>query len=94
MSWPERSVNAMNAIFTSIRRVGFRRGPKRLLGGIAGGIAERFGINVWLTRLLVLILFLLPVVGVGLYVIVWILTPWQDDSIPLERLLTGRPDAR
>lgn len=82
----------MDAIFNSIRRIGFRRGPQRLLGGIAGGIAARLAMNVWLVRLLILILFLLPVVGAGLYVVVWILTPWQDDSIPLERLLTGRPD--
>lgn len=84
----------MNALFNSIRRIKYRRGPQRLLGGIAGGLAEKLGVNVWLVRLLVLILFLLPVVGVGLYVIVWVLTPWQDESIPLERVLTNRPGAR
>jgi phage shock protein PspC (stress-responsive transcriptional regulator) len=45
--------------------------------------------NVWLVRLLVLISFLLPFVGVLLYLVVWFLTPWQDGSIPLERLLGG-----
>ncbi|WP_150460393.1 PspC domain-containing protein [Nesterenkonia ebinurensis] len=79
----------MNSFFDAIRRIGFRRGPQRLLGGIAGGIAEGLGINVWLARLLVLLSFLLPVVGVGLYVLVWILTPWQDGSIPLERALSS-----
>jgi phage shock protein PspC (stress-responsive transcriptional regulator) len=79
----------MSALFDAIRRGGFRRGPKRMLGGIAGGIASRFGMNVWLVRLLVLISFLLPFIGVLLYLVVWFLTPWQDGSIPLERLLGG-----
>lgn len=90
----QRSVITMNAIFNSIRRIKFRRGPQRLAGGIAGGLAELLGANVWLVRLLVLISFLLPVIGVLFYIIVWVLTPWQDESIPLERVLTNRPDAR
>lgn len=81
----------MNAFFNAIRRTGFRRGPQRVLGGIAGGIARGLRINVWLTRLLVLLSFLLPVVGVALYLIVWILTPWQDGSIPLENSINKRP---
>lgn len=80
----------MNAFFSSIRNLGFRRGPQRLAGGISGGLSAATGLNVWLVRLLVLLAFLLPVVGIGLYVVVWILTPWQDGSIPLEQLFGGR----
>lgn len=80
----------MNRIFDSIRRIGFRRGPDRLLGGIAGGLAEVTGLNVWLVRLIVLISFLLPVLGVGAYAVVWALTPWQDGRIPVEQLFGGR----
>ena len=66
-----------------------------MLGGIAGGIASRFGINVWLIRLLVLVSILLPVRGWILYIVVWIVTPWRDNSIPLERMLEGkRPPKR
>jgi len=65
-----------------------------MFGGIAGGIASRFGMNVWLVRLLVLISFLLPFVGVLLYLVFWFLTPWQDGSIPLERLFGNRPESR
>jgi phage shock protein C len=61
-----------------------------VVGGIAGGIAAATGLNVWLVRLLVLLSFALPVVGIGLYLVVWAVTPWRDDSIPLERLLAGR----
>ena len=65
-----------------------------MLGGIAGGIASRFGINVWLIRLVVLISFLLPVLGWILYAIVWLVTPWRDNSIPLERMLNQNRGTR
>lgn len=80
----------MAQIFDSIRGLGYRRGPRRLLGGVAGGLAEKLGLDVWLTRLLVLLSFLLPVLGVGAYLMVWLLTPWQDGRIPLERLIGHR----
>jgi phage shock protein C len=80
----------MNSLFDSIRKIGFRRGPDRIVGGIAGGLAEVTGINVWLMRLLVLASFLLPVIGLGAYAVVWILTPWQDGSIPLQQVFGGR----
>ncbi len=84
----------MNFIFDTIRGMRFRRGPKRILGGIAGGISSLFHIDVWLVRLLILVSFLLPFVGWVLYVIVWMITPWRDNSIPLERLLGGNHGPR
>ncbi len=83
----DRSVGAMRSFFDGIRRVNFRRGPERLAGGICGGLAHAANTSVTLVRILVLISFLLPFVGVGAYVVVWILTPWQNGSIPLERFL-------
>lgn len=78
----------MKAVFDSVRSIGFRRGPQRLVGGIGGGIARQTGLDVWLVRLIILVSFLLPVLGVGAYLVVWALTPWEDGRIPLERLLT------
>jgi phage shock protein PspC (stress-responsive transcriptional regulator) len=40
-------------------------------------------------RFLLLLSFLLPFVGIGLYLVVWILTPWQDGRIPLERMFSS-----
>jgi phage shock protein PspC (stress-responsive transcriptional regulator) len=77
----------MASFFDSIRQSGFRRGPDRVLGGICGGIAAKTGINVWLVRIVTLLLFLLPVVGWGLYAVIWLLTPNQRGSIPVERWL-------
>ena len=31
----------------------------------------------------------LPVLGVVAYLVAWLLLPWQDGSIPLQRLLGG-----
>ena len=78
------------SIFDGIRKTGFLRGPQRILGGISGGIARSVGWNVWLVRLIVLLSFLLPVLGIAAYVIAWAVTPWQDGSIPLARWLGRR----
>lgn len=80
----------MNTFFATLRGFRFRRGPRRLAGGIAGGLADLTGLDVWLMRVLVLASFLLPVLGVGAYLVVWVLTPWQDGTIPLERVLNRR----
>lgn len=89
-----RTVGDMGKFFDSIRSTGLRRGPRRLVAGIAGGVAEKLRINVWVARLLILVSFLLPVLGIGAYLVVWVLTPWQDGRIPLERLFGGRRDLR
>ncbi|WP_022918726.1 PspC domain-containing protein [Ruania albidiflava] len=77
----------MRSFFDGIRRVNYRRGPERLAGGICAGLAHAANTSVGLVRILVLISFLLPFVGLGAYLVVWLLTPWQDGSIPLERFL-------
>jgi phage shock protein C len=77
----------MSSFFDSIRRVSFQRGPQRLVGGICGGIAARTGISVTIVRILMLLAFLLPFFGVAAYLVGWLLLPWQDGSIPLERFL-------
>ena len=79
-------------IFQSIRDRGFRRGPRRVAAGISAGLAEMLGLNVWLVRVLVLVSFLLPGIGVGAYALVWAVTPWQDGTIPVERALGGQRD--
>lgn len=79
----------MRSFFDTIRNTGFRRGPERMLGGVAAGLAHHLGANLAFVRLLVLLAFLLPGIGLGLYLVVWALLPWQDGTIPLERLLSS-----
>ncbi|PFG19404.1 PspC domain-containing protein [Serinibacter salmoneus] len=79
----------MDNVFNALRSLGLTRGPDRLLGGVCAGIAVKTGVDVWLVRALVLLLMLLPVLSWVVYAIVWILLPWQDGSIPLQRWLGG-----
>ena len=57
-----------------MRRGLYRSRRHRIVAGVAGGMAERFGLPVWLVRLLWL---LLPggIPGVVPYVICWLLIP-------------------
>ncbi|MGO2658336.1 PspC domain-containing protein [Mycetocola reblochoni] len=77
-----------NSFFDTLRRSPIRRGPERVVGGICGGIANRFDWNPWVVRLLTLVAFLLPVIGVGLYIVLWLFLPRWDGSIIVERLLS------
>ncbi|MFV0426708.1 MAG: PspC domain-containing protein [Beutenbergiaceae bacterium] len=80
----------MGSFFDAIRKLGFTRGPERIIGGICGGIADKSGIPVLVVRIGMLLAFLLPFFGIGAYVLGWLLLPWQDGSIALERILHGR----
>ena len=54
----------------------YRPRHDRVLGGVASGLAYRFGLPVWLVRLAWLILFLpggLP--GLVPYLILWVVMP-------------------
>ncbi len=53
----------------------------RIIGGVAGGLAERFGAPVWLVRL-IWILLLLPggLPGVVPYVLLWIIVPLEPEE--------------
>lgn len=88
-----RPTTARRTVFTPffdlVRAVPFRRTRPRLLGGVAAGIAAGTGANVWLVRLGLLVASLLPVIGVGAYVLAWVLLPWEDHTIPAERLLSS-----
>nr|PZN64287.1 MAG: PspC family transcriptional regulator [Sphaerobacter thermophilus] len=59
----------------------YRSREHRLVAGVAGGLAERFGVPVWLMRVLWLLLLLpggLP--GLVPYIILWILIPEEPES--------------
>lgn len=58
----------------------YRSRDHRIIAGVAGGLAERFGVPVWLMRLLWILLFIpggIP--GVVPYVILWILIPQEPE---------------
>lgn len=56
----------------------YRPRNNRMIAGVAAGLAERYGLPVWLVRLVWLLLFLpggLP--GIIPYLILWVLMPQE-----------------
>ncbi len=77
----------METVYRTLRAIPFRRGPRRWVGGICAGLAERFGWDANLVRLITLVSFLLPVLGIGAYLVLWLIVPWVDNSLPLQRIV-------
>ncbi|WP_165569228.1 PspC domain-containing protein [Schaalia suimastitidis] len=84
---------ASQGFFASIRDSGLYRSHSRVVGGVCGGLGERFGWDPTLVRgiTIVLAFFFVPLVLV--YGVVWALLPEQSDGrIHLQELLQGRFD--
>lgn len=67
----------MTSFSDSMTRQGLTR-PRdgRLLGGVCAGLARRFGLDPWLTRLLfVVVLLAVPGSQILVYPLLWILMP-------------------
>lgn len=77
-----------NSFFAWIRQLGISRTPQRWIGGVAGGIAQRTGLDPTLVRGLVILLSLFGV-GVVLYGVAWALLPEPDGRIHLEEATRG-----
>ena len=72
-------------------RPGLVRDPQRgYTGGLCQAVAQRYGIDPMLVRVLAIVLALSSGLGVGLYVTVWSLTPAVNQrDAPLDRILPG-----
>lgn len=75
----------MNAFSDSMTRQGLTRPREgRMLGGVCAGLARRFGLDPWLTRLLfVLVLLVIPGSQLLIYPLLWILMPGEKPGYPL-----------
>jgi phage shock protein C len=62
----------------------------RVIAGVAGGIAQRFGINSTLVRLAWVLAVLFGGFGVLVYLILWIALPKGPAGIPAVRLAEER----
>ncbi|WP_433382220.1 PspC domain-containing protein [Actinoplanes sp. CA-142083] len=72
----------MNSVHDSMTRQGLVRPQEgRFLGGVCAGLARRFGLDPWLTRLLfVLVLLAIPGSQILVYPILWILMPAEKPA--------------
>lgn len=61
-----------------IRRV-YRSKKNKMLAGVCGGIAEYFGIDPVLVRLLFVLLLFMGFVGIIVYLVAWLLMPVNQD---------------
>jgi phage shock protein PspC (stress-responsive transcriptional regulator) len=77
-----------DGFFGAVRRIGITRGEDRWIGGVASGVADRFGFDPLLVRgvfgLAVLMGF-----GLVLYGVAWALLPEPDGRIHLEQAIHG-----
>ncbi|MGW9403272.1 PspC domain-containing protein [Arthrobacter sp. NPDC055585] len=77
-----------NSFFAWLRQLGIRRSADRWIGGVAGGIAQRTGLDPVLVRGIVIVLSIFGV-GVVLYGVAWALLPEPDGRIHLEEAVHG-----
>ncbi|MGO1321069.1 MAG: PspC domain-containing protein [Galactobacter sp.] len=84
----------LNGFFNLLRRQSLRRGPRRILGGVCHGISRSVGCDPGLVRLIAMVALLLPFVSWVAYALAWLLIPYRDGSIVLERLVDGAAERR
>ena len=85
--------NAPNSFFAAVRRLGITRSDDRWIGGVSGGLGDRFGIDPLLVRGIFFATLLLGGLGIVAYGIAWALLPERSDGrIHLEEMILGRFD--
>lgn len=76
--------------FDWIRSQGLNRGRDRWIGGVASGVAHRFGIDPLIVRGIFIILTLFAGIGILLYGVAWALLPEPDGRIHAQEAGAGR----
>jgi phage shock protein C len=62
----------------------------RVIAGVAGGVAERFGLNPTLVRIAWVVSILFGGFGILLYVVLWIVLPAGPARVPAIRIAEER----
>lgn len=75
-----------------LRSLGITRSSDRWIGGVAGGIADRYGLDPLLVRGLFVVAAMLGGVGFIAYALGWAFLPEPDGRIHAEELAHGRFD--
>ncbi len=53
----------------------YRSNSNRMIGGVCGGLADFFGMDVTIVRLIFTLMFFLAGHGLLVYLILWVVTP-------------------
>ena len=83
-STPDNS--ALDRFFATLRRSPLVRSQDRVIAGVCGGIAQRFGISVAVVRVVAVIAALLAP-AIVLYLLAWLMLPDSQGGIRLEKAL-------
>jgi phage shock protein C len=70
----------------------YRSSKDKMLGGVAGGLAEYFDIDPTLVRVIFIITLFLGGTGVIAYIILWILVPEEPITFPGQTSTEINPD--
>lgn len=70
----------MNDVRSFFARRGLVRATdRRVLGGVCAGVGRRFGLTPWVSRLLFMLLILVPGSQLVVYPVLWVLMPGERD---------------
>ena len=70
----------MNDVRSFFARRGLvRPSDRRVLGGVCAGVGRRFGLTPWVSRLLFMLLLLVPGSQPIIYPVLWVLMPDERD---------------
>ena len=67
-----------------------RRGDDRVLGGVASGLADYFNVDPLLVRIGFVGLMVFNGLGLGLYLLAWLLVPTDTDNQSVVQRIIGR----
>lgn len=85
--------NSSDRFFQSLRQSGIVRTQDRWIGGVAGGVARRFGLDPLLVRGLLAVSLLIAGVGLVLYALAWAFLPEEiDGRIHFQEMVRGNFD--
>lgn len=84
--------HAMDGFWSWCRSLGVTRSSDRWIGGVAGGLAQRFGVDPLLVRGILVASVVLGGIGILAYAAAWALLPEPDGRIHAEQLLRGNFD--
>jgi phage shock protein PspC (stress-responsive transcriptional regulator) len=79
-----------HGFFRWIRELGLRRGEDHWVGGVASGVATRFGIAPILVRGIFVALCFVAGLGLLVYGVGWALLPGADGKIHVQEAIAGR----
>ncbi|MBE7699434.1 PspC domain-containing protein [Oerskovia sp. Sa1BUA8] len=87
---PGGQPSGTDRFFDTVRRIGISRSEERWVGGVAGGIADRFGIDPLIVRGILVVSVFLGGAGLVLYGLGWALLPEaRDGRIHLQQAIRG-----